>query len=183
MRVTSVRQQWLEDDVRRRRWMRIADAAACLREELQQFIRHLEVARRSDRESGMTALRSALAMPSRTRAAWTWSSSSRANRSTGSGRSVIACSSDSRSEARDFNGDFRLRPCRLRGSANCDMIELVRSATKTCFVAGPGVPATQPLRQGKNLSHDRFKSWAEYAFRKNGVDRDGSRRFGCDPAA
>ena len=47
MRVTSVRQQWLEDDVRRRRWMRIADAAACLREELQQFIRHLEEERRS----------------------------------------------------------------------------------------------------------------------------------------
>jgi 8-oxo-dGTP pyrophosphatase MutT (NUDIX family) len=47
MRVTSVRQQWLEDDVRRRRWMRIADAAACLREELQRFIRHLEAERRS----------------------------------------------------------------------------------------------------------------------------------------
>jgi phosphohistidine phosphatase len=43
MRVTKIREHWLEDKVRRRRWMRIPDAAACLREELQQFIHHLEV--------------------------------------------------------------------------------------------------------------------------------------------
>jgi len=42
MRVTKVLEHWLEDKFRRRRWMRIPDAAACLREELQQFIRHLE---------------------------------------------------------------------------------------------------------------------------------------------
>jgi phosphohistidine phosphatase len=43
MRVTKIREHWLEDKIRRRRWMRIPDAAACLREELQQFIHHLEV--------------------------------------------------------------------------------------------------------------------------------------------
>lgn len=42
MRVTNVRQRWLEDDVRQRRWMRIADAAACLRQELRQLMRRLE---------------------------------------------------------------------------------------------------------------------------------------------
>jgi 8-oxo-dGTP pyrophosphatase MutT (NUDIX family) len=42
MRVTKIREHWLEDKIRRRRWMRIPDAAACLREELQQFIHHLE---------------------------------------------------------------------------------------------------------------------------------------------
>ena len=42
MRVTNVREHWLEDKLRRRRWMRIPDAAARLREELQQFIQHLE---------------------------------------------------------------------------------------------------------------------------------------------
>ena len=42
MRVTKVREHWLEDKLRRRRWMRIPDAAACLREELRQFIRGLE---------------------------------------------------------------------------------------------------------------------------------------------
>jgi phosphohistidine phosphatase len=43
MRVTKIREHWLEDKIRRRRWMRIPDAAACLREELQPFIHHLEV--------------------------------------------------------------------------------------------------------------------------------------------
>src|SRR5579864_1021100 len=38
MRVTNVRESWLEDKLRRRRWMRIPDAVACLREELQQFV-------------------------------------------------------------------------------------------------------------------------------------------------
>ena len=42
MRVTKVLEHWLEDKFRRRRWMRIRDAAACLSEELQQFIRDLE---------------------------------------------------------------------------------------------------------------------------------------------
>ncbi|HEY1303231.1 MAG TPA: NUDIX domain-containing protein [Vicinamibacterales bacterium] len=43
MRVTNVADRWLEDDVRRRRWMRIPDAADCLREELQRLIHHLDV--------------------------------------------------------------------------------------------------------------------------------------------
>jgi len=38
MRVTDVRKHWLEEGVRRRRWMRIRDAAACLRKELRQFV-------------------------------------------------------------------------------------------------------------------------------------------------
>jgi phosphohistidine phosphatase len=42
MRVTNVLENWLEDDVRRRRWMRISDAADCLSKELHQFIHHLE---------------------------------------------------------------------------------------------------------------------------------------------
>jgi len=42
MRVTSVLDYWLEDKLRRRRWMRIPDAAACLREELQQFVHAIE---------------------------------------------------------------------------------------------------------------------------------------------
>jgi phosphohistidine phosphatase len=42
MRVTTVLEHWLEDNVRRRRWMRSPEAAACLREELQPFIHHLE---------------------------------------------------------------------------------------------------------------------------------------------
>ena len=42
MRVTNVRDRWLEDSIRRRRWMRLPDAAACLREELQRFIHRLE---------------------------------------------------------------------------------------------------------------------------------------------
>lgn len=42
MCVTSVLEHWLEDDVRRRRWMRLSDAAGCLREELHRFLFHLE---------------------------------------------------------------------------------------------------------------------------------------------
>lgn len=42
MRVTTVLEHWLEDKLRRRRWMRIPDAAACLREELQELIHDLE---------------------------------------------------------------------------------------------------------------------------------------------
>jgi len=42
MRVTDVLDYWLEDKLRRRRWMRIPDAAACLREELQQFVHAIE---------------------------------------------------------------------------------------------------------------------------------------------
>jgi 8-oxo-dGTP pyrophosphatase MutT (NUDIX family) len=42
MRVTNVREHWREDKFRRRRWMRIPDATACLRKELQQFIGHIE---------------------------------------------------------------------------------------------------------------------------------------------
>jgi 8-oxo-dGTP pyrophosphatase MutT (NUDIX family) len=42
MRVTKVRERWLEDKFRRRRWMRVPDAAARLREELQQLVQHLE---------------------------------------------------------------------------------------------------------------------------------------------
>jgi 8-oxo-dGTP pyrophosphatase MutT (NUDIX family) len=42
MRVTKVRERWLEDKFRRRRWMRIPDATARLREELQRFVQQLE---------------------------------------------------------------------------------------------------------------------------------------------
>ena len=42
MRVTDVREHWLEDDVRQRRWMRIREAAACLRKELRQFVHAVE---------------------------------------------------------------------------------------------------------------------------------------------
>jgi len=42
MRVTDVREHWLEEKVRRRRWMRIRDAAACLRKELRQFVYAVE---------------------------------------------------------------------------------------------------------------------------------------------
>ena len=38
MRVTSVLEHWLEDRLRRRRWMPVADAAECVREELRQFV-------------------------------------------------------------------------------------------------------------------------------------------------
>lgn len=39
MRVTAVLEHWLEDRYRRRRWMGIVDASACLRTELRQFVR------------------------------------------------------------------------------------------------------------------------------------------------
>jgi 8-oxo-dGTP pyrophosphatase MutT (NUDIX family) len=42
MRVTDVRERWLEDSLRRRRWMSLPDAAACLREELRRFVRAIE---------------------------------------------------------------------------------------------------------------------------------------------
>ena len=42
MRVTYVLENWLEDKLRRRRWMRVPDATACLREELQQFVHAVE---------------------------------------------------------------------------------------------------------------------------------------------
>ena len=42
MRVTNVQDRWQEDKLRRRRWMRVPDAADCLREELQRFIHRLE---------------------------------------------------------------------------------------------------------------------------------------------
>lgn len=44
MRVTNVLEHWLEDRFRRRRWMRVPDAAECLREELQPFVHRLEAA-------------------------------------------------------------------------------------------------------------------------------------------
>jgi hypothetical protein len=39
--VTSVLEHWLEDRFRRRRWMRVPDAAECLRAELQPFVHRL----------------------------------------------------------------------------------------------------------------------------------------------
>jgi 8-oxo-dGTP pyrophosphatase MutT (NUDIX family) len=42
MRVTNVLENWLEDKLRRRRWMRVPDATAYLREELQQFVHAVE---------------------------------------------------------------------------------------------------------------------------------------------
>jgi phosphohistidine phosphatase len=42
MRVTRELEHWLEDNIRRRRWMRAADAADRLREELQPFVYRLE---------------------------------------------------------------------------------------------------------------------------------------------
>lgn len=42
MRVTAVLDHWLEDRRRRRRWMRVPDAAACLRVELRRFVRAIE---------------------------------------------------------------------------------------------------------------------------------------------
>ncbi len=44
MRVTTVLEHWLEDEFRRRRWMRVPDAAARLRRELQDFVHGLEAA-------------------------------------------------------------------------------------------------------------------------------------------
>jgi len=42
MRVTKELEHWLEDKIRRRRWMRVADAADRLREELQPLVQRLE---------------------------------------------------------------------------------------------------------------------------------------------
>jgi 8-oxo-dGTP pyrophosphatase MutT (NUDIX family) len=42
MRVTKVLEHWLEDNRRRRRWMKTGAAAACVREELQPFLHDLE---------------------------------------------------------------------------------------------------------------------------------------------
>jgi 8-oxo-dGTP pyrophosphatase MutT (NUDIX family) len=42
MRVTKVLDHWLEDGLRRRRWMRISDATACVRKELRQFLHAIE---------------------------------------------------------------------------------------------------------------------------------------------
>jgi 8-oxo-dGTP pyrophosphatase MutT (NUDIX family) len=42
MRVTNVLENWLEDKLRKRRWMRVPDATAKLREELQQFVLAVE---------------------------------------------------------------------------------------------------------------------------------------------
>jgi 8-oxo-dGTP pyrophosphatase MutT (NUDIX family) len=38
MRVTDVLDHWLEDSFRRRRWLRISDAVACVREELRPLV-------------------------------------------------------------------------------------------------------------------------------------------------
>jgi phosphohistidine phosphatase len=42
MRVTEELDHWLEDRLRRRRWMAVPDAADCLRKELRQFVRAVE---------------------------------------------------------------------------------------------------------------------------------------------
>ena len=42
MRVTKELEHWVEDKIRRRRWMRIADAADRLREELQPLVYRLK---------------------------------------------------------------------------------------------------------------------------------------------
>jgi phosphohistidine phosphatase len=42
MRVTNVLDSWLEDNLRTRRWMRIPEAAASVREELQEFVRAIK---------------------------------------------------------------------------------------------------------------------------------------------
>jgi phosphohistidine phosphatase len=44
MRVTRELEHWLEEKFRRRRWMRVPDAADRLREELQPFVQRLEAA-------------------------------------------------------------------------------------------------------------------------------------------
>lgn len=48
MQVTDVLESWPEERIRRRRWMRLSEAEACLREELRQFIRAVEAALGSD---------------------------------------------------------------------------------------------------------------------------------------
>ena len=42
MRVTKIRERWLEDRRRERRWMRVPDAAGRLREELRRLVQGLE---------------------------------------------------------------------------------------------------------------------------------------------
>jgi 8-oxo-dGTP pyrophosphatase MutT (NUDIX family) len=42
MRVTEVLDHWLEAKFRRRRWMRIPDATACVRAELRKFVQGIE---------------------------------------------------------------------------------------------------------------------------------------------
>ena len=42
MRVTNVLEHWLEDGLRRRRWVEIIDAAACVRAELRRFFHAIE---------------------------------------------------------------------------------------------------------------------------------------------
>ena len=42
MRVTDVLESWLEDNLRRRRWMKVPDAAICLRQELQELVHAVE---------------------------------------------------------------------------------------------------------------------------------------------
>jgi len=45
MRVTRELEHWLEDKIRRRRWMRVEDAVEFLREELQPLVHRLEAGR------------------------------------------------------------------------------------------------------------------------------------------
>src|SRR5215471_2288690 len=49
MRVTDVMEEWMEDKLRRRRWMRVPDAADYLQEELQGFIQRLDRSVRLER--------------------------------------------------------------------------------------------------------------------------------------
>jgi phosphohistidine phosphatase len=51
MRVTAVLDQWLEDDLRRRRWMGIVAASERLRAELRQFVEAIEGLARLDRKA------------------------------------------------------------------------------------------------------------------------------------
>jgi len=44
MRVTTVRKRWLEDHIRRRRWMRIPEARNRLQKELRQFMSPVKAA-------------------------------------------------------------------------------------------------------------------------------------------
>jgi len=42
MHVTDVLEHWLEEELRRRRWMRVPKAAACLGKELQELVQGLD---------------------------------------------------------------------------------------------------------------------------------------------
>jgi hypothetical protein len=42
MRVTDVLDHWVEERLRRRRWLRVPQAAARVREELRQFVHAVE---------------------------------------------------------------------------------------------------------------------------------------------